>query len=384
MNEQIYSHREYQQGMEIIQSDLMEHVCADMTAYCPSACTADDVMDALRQKDLSAQGFGALLSDAADDFLEQMAQKAKQYTARYFGNNVSLFTPLYLSNYCENICVYCGFSSQNRIQRAQLTAQEMEKQLVRIAKTGLQEILLLTGESPHQCDIGYLCDAVCLAKKYFSTIGLEVYPMNVEEYKQIHRSGADFVSVYQETYDMDCYDRNHQAGPKRSFPYRFDAQERAMMGGMRGVAFGALLGLADFRKDAYAMGIHASRLQKKYPHAELSFSFPRLRSYGNTIHTAASTIGERELLRIMLACRLWMPFAGITISTRERPLFRDHVAGMAATKMSAGVCMEIASDDKKGDAQFDIADHRSVAEIQQVLLSKGLQPVFHDHICLNQ
>lgn len=373
---------DYQPGMDVIKSDMMEWVLMQIAAYNPADVSDTQIACALVQDNLSIQDFGALLSDAAVPYLEQMARKATLETARYFGNSVSMFTPLYISNYCENHCVYCGFNCHNEIHRGKLTMEEIDSELQTIAKTGLKEILILTGESRGASGPVYIGEAIKNAKKYFSTIGIEVYPLNVEEYRYLHECGADFVSVYQETYDTDRYKQMHLSGAKRVFPYRFYAQERALMGGMRGVALGSLLGLGNFRKDAYSAGIHAYSLQKKYPHAEISFSFPRLRPYINNADVNPNDVGEKQLLQVMLAYRLFMPFAGITISTRERAGFRDHIVGMAATKISAGVKVGVGghSEEAKGDEQFDISDSRSVDEVRRMMADRGLQPVFTDYI----
>lgn len=373
---------EYQPGMDVIESDIMERVLTQIAAYDSVNVSDAQVASALVQDSLSVQDFGALLSDAAMPYLEQMARKAKLETARYFGNSVSIFTPLYIANYCENHCVYCGFNCHNKIHRGKLTIEEIDNELQTIAQTGLKEILILTGECRNVSGPLYIGEAIKNARKYFSAIGIEVYPLNVEEYRYLHECGADFVSVYQETYDTDRYEQMHLSGAKRVFPYRFYAQERALMGGMRGVAFGSLLGLGNFRKDAYSAGLHAYSLQKKYPHAEISFSFPRLRPYINNAEINPNDVGEKQLLQVMLAYRLFMPFAGITISTRERADFRDHVVGMAATKISAGVKVGVGghSEEAKGDEQFDIADSRSVDEVRRMMADRGLQPIFTDYI----
>jgi 2-iminoacetate synthase len=251
-----------------------------------------------------------------------------------------------------------------------------------IAATGLDEILLLTGESRVKSGVAYIGEAVKLAARYFSTVGIEVYPLNTDEYAYLHECGADFVSVYQETYNPRLYEKVHPAGPKRCYPYRLAAQERALRGGMRGVSFGALLGLGDFRRDAFSAGLHAYWLQKKYPHAEISFSVPRIRAFKNHGEGFFHKVGERQLLQVMLAYRLFMPFAGITISTRERAGFRDHVAGLCATKISAGVSVGVGGHEsvQKGDEQFEIADSRNVVQVHRMICNRGLQPIYTDYI----
>lgn len=375
-------HLGYYDGMEQINSSILDEVLKARKNYDPAQYTGRDVLHALEKKVLDTQDFAALLSPAAGHYLEQMAQRSIKETRRYFGNSVCMFTPLYLANYCENHCVYCGFNCKNRIHRAKLTMDEIREEYRTIAETGLREILLLTGESRNASDVEYIGEAVKLAREYFTTIGIEIYPLNSDEYAYIKDCGADFVSVYQETYDTERYGAVHLSGPKRSFPYRFHAQERALMGGMRGVAFGALLGLSDFRKDALSAGLHAHFIQKKYPKAEISFSFPRIRPFVNNPDGNANDVGERELLQIMLAYRLFTPYAGITISTRECARFRDGVVGMAATKISAGVKVGVGGhcEEEKGDEQFDISDPRDVHEVYQMLCDRGLQPVFRDYI----
>lgn len=375
-------HMQYMDGMEVIESDLMEKVLTSVEKYHYDQYTSKDVEIALGKEQLSIEDFRAVLSPAAMPYLEDMARKAMVETRKHFGNGISLFTPLYIANYCENQCVYCGFKATNKIHRATLSFNEAENELKAIAATGLKEILLLTGESRHKSDLKYIGETIKLATKYFSTIGIEIYPLNTEEYAFLHSCGADFVSVYQETYNTDTYEKVHLWGSKRVFPYRFHAQERALLGGMRGVAFGALLGLDDFRKDAFAAGLHARLIQQKYPHAEISFSTPRLRPYKNNAENGPKDVHEKQLLQVMLAYRLLMPYAGITISTRERPGFRDHVIGMVATKMSAGVSVGVGghSEEQKGDEQFEISDERSVSEVHQMILSKRLQPVYTDYL----
>ncbi|WP_024833355.1 2-iminoacetate synthase ThiH [Ruminiclostridium josui] len=376
------NHMEYQKGMEVIDSNIMNQVLKLTSEYNYRRYSARDVENALMKSRLSIDDYGAVLSPAAAPFLEDMARKAVMETRKHFGNSVSLFTPLYIANYCENHCVYCGFNCHNKIRRGKLNHQELEEELKEIASTGLREILILTGEARNASGVQYIGDAVKLASQYFSTVGLEIYPLNSDEYAYLHECGADFVCVYQETYNTDKYQEVHPSGSKRIFPYRFNAQERALLGGMRGVAFGALLGLDDFRKDAFATGLHAYFIQQKYPHAEISFSVPRLRPFINNEKNYPNDVHETQLLQVMLAYRLFMPFAGITISTRERAGFRDNVVGLVATKISAGVSVGVGGhkNDEKGDEQFEINDSRSVDEIHEMIISRGLQPVYSDYI----
>ena len=376
------NHMEYMLGMEQIQSDIMEKVLYEMDHYDYNAYTEEDVRRALDSDRCSIEDFKALLSPAAAPFLEQMAAKAKIETGKHFGNTVYIFTPLYIANYCENYCIYCGFNCHNKIRRAKLDMDEIEQELKAIAETGLQEILLLTGESRAMSPVSYIGEAVKLARKYFRVIGIEIYPLNVDEYAYLHECGVDYVTVFQETYDDQKYKTLHLGGHKRIFPYRLNAQERAIMGGMRGVGFAALLGLSDFRKDAFATGLHAYLLQRKYPHAESAFSCPRLRPIINNDKINPKDVHEPQLLQVVCAYRIFMPYASITISTRERAGFRDNIIGIAATKISAGVDVGIGghSGEEKGDEQFEISDGRSVDEVYNAICEHGLQPVMADYL----
>ncbi len=380
------NHMNYLPDMQIISHDIFNQVMDEMNSYAPEKYTPTHIETALANTRCSLEDFKALLSPAAEPFLEELAKKAKIETRRHFGNSVSLFTPLYISNYCENHCTYCGFNCKNKIRRAKLDAPDIEKEMKSISETGLEEILILTGESRSASDVEYIGEACKISKKYFKNTGLEIYPMNVDEYEYLRNCGADYITVFQETYDSEQYEKFHPAGHKRIFPYRFHAQERALMAGMRGVGFAALLGLSDFRKDAFATGLHANLIQKKYPWAEISFSCPRLRPAVNSTSLSYNKVNERQLLQIMCAYRIFMPFAMLTISTRERGVFRDNVVGLAATKISAGVSTGIGEHtDKKsqGDEQFEIADRRSVRDIYESLKKSGLQPVMNDYVSTN-
>ena len=380
--EQRVDHMKYMSGMEVIESDILDEVISKMNFYNSNKYTANDVRASLQKETISVEDFGALLSPAALPLLEDIAKRAKLETRRHFGNSIQMFTPLYIANYCENYCIYCGFNCHNKINRAKLTSEEIEKEMETIAKTGLQEILLLTGESRSMSDVSYIGEACKLARKYFKVVGLEIYPVNSDEYAYLHECGADYVTVFQETYNSDKYETLHLSGHKRIFPYRFNAQERALKGGMRGVGFAALLGLDDFRKDAFATGLHAYLLQRKYPHAEIAFSCPRLRPIINNDKINPKDVHEPQLLQIICAYRIFMPFSNITISTRECARFRDNVIGIAATKISAGVSVGIGgrSEEARGDEQFEISDSRDVQEVYDAIINHDLQPVMSDYI----
>ncbi|MGM9564788.1 2-iminoacetate synthase ThiH [Evtepia sp.] len=384
------NHMEYLPDMEQIQSDVCENVMAQMQSYDYSKYTAKDVKAALEHDTCTVEDFKALLSPAAEPFLEEMAQKARIETSKHFGNTVYLFTPLYIANYCENYCVYCGFNCYNHINRMKLTMEQIEHEMQVIADSGMEEILILTGESRAQSNVEYIGEACKLARKYFRMVGLEIYPVNTEEYRYLHECGADYVTVFQETYDTEKYEKLHLFGHKRVWPYRFNAQERALMGGMRGVAFSALLGLSDFRKDALASALHVYYLQRKYPHAEMSLSCPRLRPIINNDKINPLDVGEKQLCQVICAYRIFLPFVGITVSSRESASFRNGIVKIAATKVSAGVSTGIGDHESKytgkqadadqGDEQFEIDDARSFETMYHDISEEGLQPVLNDYL----
>lgn len=384
------NYMEYLPGMEKIDSNVCENVLSQMQSYDPLQYSVKDIKAALQHETCSIEDFKALVSPAAEPFLEEMAQRARQETSKHFGNTVYMFTPLYIANYCENYCVYCGFNCYNNIQRMKLTKAQIEHEMQIIADSGMEEILLLTGESRGQSDVHYIGEACKLARKYFRMVGLEIYPVNTDEYRYLHDCGADYVTVFQETYDTDKYESLHLLGHKRVWPYRFDAQERALRAGMRGVAFSALLGLSDFRKDALASALHVYYLQRKYPHAEMSLSCPRLRPIINNDKINPLDVHEKQLCQILCAYRIFLPFVGITVSSRESAAFRNGIVKIAATKVSAGVSTGIGdheskysgkeSDAAQGDEQFEIADTRSLDKMYKDIAGEGLQPVLNEYL----
>ena len=384
------NHMEYMPGMEVIESDVCKNVMDHMNSYDYLKYTAKDVRKALEHETCSIEDFKALLSPAAEPFLEQMAQRARVETSKHFGNTVYMFTPLYIANYCENYCVYCGFNCYNHINRMKLSMEQIEKEMKVIADSGMEEILILTGESRGQSNVEYIGEACKLARKYFRMVGLEIYPVNTDEYEYLHKCGADYVTVFQETYDTDKYETLHLLGHKRVWPYRFDAQERALRGGMRGVAFSALLGLSDFRKDALASVLHVYYLQRKYPHAEMSLSCPRLRPIINNEKINPLDVHETQLCQILCAYRIFLPYVGITVSSRESAEFRNGIVKIAATKVSAGVSTGIGdheskysgkeTEEEQGDEQFEINDNRSLKKMYDEITDEGLQPVLNDYL----
>ena len=345
---------------------------------------AADVEQALAKEDVSLRDFLALLAPVAEPYLERMAEKAQEITLRHFGRTIQLYAPLYVSDYCDNQCLYCSFAAQNKGLRRKLSPGEVEREAVFVAAAGLRQILLLTGESKKESPVGYLRDCVGVLRKYFSSIALEVYPLTAEDYKSLVAEGADGLTIYQETYDEDVYQSVHPAGPKRNFRFRLEAPERGAQAGMRQINIGALLGLSDWRREVFCLGRHAQYLQDRFPAVEIGASVPRLRPHSGAFR-GACMVSDENLVQIILALRLFMPRLGISLSTRENPRFRDHLIALGVTRMSAasatsvgGYATSLCRD--KGLSQFEIADHRSVPEIIARIRQKGYEPVFNDWI----
>ncbi|MDR2141302.1 MAG: 2-iminoacetate synthase ThiH [Deltaproteobacteria bacterium] len=344
------------------------------------AITPARVAKALQRESLTLADLGALLSPVAADYLEPLAQRARRVTRSFFGRNIGLYTPLYLANHCVNHCLYCGYHYGNAIRRGVLTPPEIAGELAAIKAMGLSDVLLLTGESRQLSGPDYLEVAVRLAARNFASVGLEVYPLKTEEYARLRLAGADYVCVYQETYDPQVYAQAHPKGPKRNYAWRLGAPGRALAAGIRGVGLGALLGLADFRHDALALGAHGQFLERQYPAADLAYSTPRLRPIPGVMGQFGR-INERELTQIILALRLFSPSFGLSLSTRESPGFRDNLIGLGITRLSAAVKTSVGGHDGpgQGDEQFQKSDGRDVAEVCQAIVARGHQPVFTDY-----
>lgn len=378
---------DYFPGMDIIDSDIKERVKKSYEEVKNIKVTKADVVASLESSSLTPRDLYNLLSDEAGEYLEVIADLAKEKRIRYFGNNVCLFSPIYIANYCENSCRYCGFRAKSDIKRAKLTFDEIEAEMKALADTGIEDVLILTGESKKFSSIEYIAQACKIASKYFKVIGIEVYPANMDDYKLLRQAGADFVTVFQESYNPETYDYYHPYGHKRSFSYRFDTQERALQAGFRGVSFGTLFGLGDPIEEAFKLAIHASEIQKKYPHAEIAISLPRIRpTHGADDSLKFNIADDKKFFQIMTAIRIFLPFASITLSTRESKDFRDLAVRYAATKISASVDTSIGHRSKEshdeGDEQFEIDDARSTEETFNDLKGLGMTPVFTDYINL--
>ena len=380
--------RDYLPDMDQISEEIPEKIEASYKEQAGRTITPSDVRAVLQKDRIIPDDYYVLLSDAAEDFIDEMAVKARMLRRQYFGDNVNSFSPLYIANYCENGCRYCGFNSKSGIKRAMLTEEEIENEMKALAAEGIEDVLILTGESAKFSPIEYIEMAVRLARKYFRVVSLEIYPANVKDYERLQKAGADFVTVFQETYDPESYSYYHPHGHKRSMIYRMNTQERAAMGGMRGVGFGALFGLSEPLRDAYSLGLHAFLLQRKYPHLEIAISLPRIRpTHGAEDVDNTNRIDEKKLMQYILAIRIFMPFASMTISTRERKEFRDKAMYYGATKISASVDTGIGRrteehEEDEGEEQFVIADNRTLDEIEKDLAEEGLYVLRNDYIRL--
>jgi len=347
-----------------------------------SAVRSSDILYASVKTDSKISKLINLLSPLAQSHLEELAQVAQGLTLQYFGRTIQLYTPLYLSNYCDNKCVYCSFNVENSFKRRKLNHQELEKEAKFISSTGLKHLLILTGESRRESPISYIKECVKILKNYFSSISIEIYPLSEEEYSELITSGVDGLTIYQEVYNESIYSKMHICGPKRDYVFRLEAPERGAKAGMRVINIGALLGLYDWRKEVFFMGLHAKYLQDKFPDAEIGVSLPRLRPFAGDFKVPYP-VNNIDIVQIILSLRIFLPRVGISISTREEQNFRDSLIPLGITRMSAGSSTRVGGHTINASiveslAQFEISDERSVKEIKMKLEEKGYQPVFKD------
>jgi 2-iminoacetate synthase len=328
---------------------------------------------------ISLEKIRAILADPDRGRLEALAQKAANLTRRHFGRAIGLYTPLYLSNFCSSACTYCGFNARHTIKRVQLSPREIDAEMQVIAKTGVQNILLLTGESPRQTPVPYLKEAIMTAKKYFQGISLEIFPLQEEDYRALYEAGADGVTIYQETYDRTRYAEVHLGGEKRNYDFRRNAPERIAKAGFRHISLGVLQGLGPLVEDLASLFEHVRELEKKFPGVEYSLSFPRLRTIKDQ-EFAASGVDDITLVKILCLARLLFPRVGINLSTRESAAFRNRALELSVTRVSIGSRTTVGgyAGEPSQDPQFDMADARSAQEMIQYLKSHGFDPVFTD------
>ncbi|MCP5050853.1 MAG: 2-iminoacetate synthase ThiH [bacterium] len=312
-------------------------------------------------------------------FIEGLAQKSKETTLHHFGRTISLYAPLYLASYCDNICTYCGFSRNLKMERKRLTIDEMHREMETVASSGIQNILLLTGESDEMAPAAYIKEAVIVAKEYFPSISIEVQPLEVDEYQDLFLAGVDGVTVYQETYNRERYRFFHPKGKKSHYDDRYETPERIAKAGIRTISMGVLLGLADVAEDVHQLFLHLQWMEKHWPGVEYSLSFPRLipLEFSRIKYVEITDI---TLIKLICLTRVLFPRVGINLSTRESATFRDHALKLGVTRISAASKTTVGgytSEEARGP-QFDIMDHRSVREVVAVLDRKGFDPVFTD------
>ncbi|MGI6657535.1 MAG: 2-iminoacetate synthase ThiH [Desulfobulbus sp.] len=341
-----------------------------------------DVERCLNRDHLGPLDFLTLLSPRAALRLEAMARKSHRLTVQHFGRTIQMFIPLYISNHCNNGCAYCGFNHKNPILRRKLSLEEIETEAQAIARTGMQHILFLTGEAPHLTPMDYLLDAARILKRYFASVAIELYPLEVEEYRQLNEAGVDGMTLFQETYDREVYRRVHRAGRKMDYLWRLNAPERAAQGGMRVVNLGALLGLAEPRKDLFLTGMHARYLENAYLDTEIAISLPRFNKAECGDFQPDYLVDDRTFVQFLVALRLFLPRAGLTVSTRESAWFRDHILPLGATRYSAGSSTGVGgyseATSSASPPQFEITDERDVATVAGAIAAQGYQPVFKD------
>ncbi|MDH5655452.1 MAG: 2-iminoacetate synthase ThiH [Spirochaetia bacterium] len=326
---------------------------------------------------LNENDFMALLSPFADSYLEEIAQKAREITKKRFGNTMQIYTPLYLSSECRSSCTYCGFSHENKIRRKTLLEEEILRESDYLYAQGIRHILLLTGEDYHNTPISYLEKAVELIAPKFPSIGLEVYPLKQEQYEGLIRKGMDSLTIYQETYDPVRYSQVHLRGMKKNMIYRLNCPDRGARAGMRRISIGALLGLSDPAAEVYMVGTHAKYLMSRFWKTHVNVSLPRLRPAEGL--GKVPRLPDRYYVRFLCALRMYLPDAGIILSTRESADFRNNMSDICITMMSAGSRTDPGGYTLEDtDGQFSIEDLRSISEVSEMLAERGIDPVFVD------
>jgi 2-iminoacetate synthase len=343
------------------------------------AKTLADVDRALAQERLRPDDLMALLSPAAEERLELMAQKAHQITRRRFGKTILLYAPIYLSNECSNGCLYCGFNATNKTARRTLNLDEIEREARVLHTQGFRHVLLVTGEAPGKFGNDQLEAAVQRIKPLFSSVSIEVYPMDEDGYRRMVGAGVDGLTIYQETYDRVLYEQLHPFGRKRDYDFRLLTPERGGAAGLRRIGIGFLQGLGDFRSEAFFTGLHALYLSKHFWRSLISISFPRMRPAEGAF-PPPHPVSDKHLVQLICAMRLLVHDAGLVMSTRESSTLRDHLLPLGITQMSAGSCTAPGgySDHDAGAQQFAIDDDRSPAEISAMLSRRGYDPVWKD------
>jgi 2-iminoacetate synthase len=343
------------------------------------AKTAADVVDALHKENRNLEDFKALISPAAKPYLEQMARLSHDITQKRFGKTIQLYIPLYLSNECQNICTYCGFSFHNKIKRKTLTDAEILQEVKVIKSMGYEHVLLVTGEANMTVNVAYLENALKLIRPHFSHIAMEVQPLDEDDYIRLVGEGLNTVLVYQETYHQDDYKIHHPKGKKSNFDYRLETPDRLGKAGIHKIGLGVLIGLEDWRTDSFFTALHLDYLEKKYWQTKYSISFPRLRPFSGGLAPKVE-MSDKELVQLICAFRIINEAVELSLSTRESEKFRNHCIRLGITSMSAGSKTNPGgySVDPQSLEQFEISDERSSNEIAAIIRQQGYEPVWKD------
>ncbi len=351
---------------------------AEVSKQVLSASSADVKAAISKAGHCSLEDFAALLSPAAEPFLEEMAVQANRLTRKRFGKTIQMFVPMYLSNECQNICTYCGFSLGNKIPRLTLSKAQFLKEIEAVKKWGFEHILLVTGES-HLVGMDYFLEMIPIAREHFAHVSIEVQPLEEEDYLKLHQAGVESVLVYQETYNEESYAQHHTKGKKSKFYNRLETPEKIARAGINKIGLGSLLGLADWRVDAWFAGLHLVYMREKYWRSRYSLAFPRLQPAEGIVDPAVVTT-ERNLAQIICAYRLLDETVDLSLSTRESKRFRDHAIQLGVTTMSAGSRTDPGGyqTSKTELEQFEISDERTPAEVAKMLTCAGLEPVWKD------
>jgi 2-iminoacetate synthase len=341
--------------------------------------TAKEVEQSLSKNKCTVDDFLNLISPVAQNYLESMAQKSHLLTKQRFGKTIQMYAPMYLSNECQNICTYCGFSLDNKIKRKTLTDAEIKEEVLVLKEAGFDHILLVTGEANYTVNINYFLNAITIIQKHFANISVEVQPLEEEEYVAIHNAGVHTVLVYQETYHEEVYKKYHPKGKKSNFEFRLETPDRVGKAGIHKIGLGVLLGLENWRTDSFFNALHLDYLQKTYWQSKYSVSFPRLRPAEGIIEPNF-IMDDKDLTQLICAYRIWNPDIEISISTRENEKFRDNIIPIGTTTMSAGSKTNPGgySVDKQSLEQFETSDERSAFEIAEIIRQKGYEPVWKD------
>jgi len=341
--------------------------------------TASEVEEALNSNNPDIEDFKAMISPAAMPYLEELARLSQQYTLQRFGNTIQMFAPFYLSNECQNICTYCGFSLDNKIRRKTLSPSEIERESVAIKELGFKHVLLVTGEANQTVGTNYIAHAIKMIKPHFSNISMEVQPLDQPDYEHLVELGLHSVLVYQETYHQAAYKTHHPKGKKSNFHYRLDTPDRLGKAGIHKIGLGALIGLEDWRADSFFVALHLEYLERTYWQTKYAISFPRLRPFSGGLEPKVA-MTDRELVQLICAYRIFNREVELSLSTRETIQFRDNVLKLGITSMSAGSKTNPGgySVEPQSLEQFEISDERSPEAVSKMIKKHGYEPVWKD------